>query len=128
MDILFLLGRLLVGGALLYLASFHLLRTDDLAGYAASKGLPFPRLGVIGSGVLLFAGAASVITGVAPAFGVAALALFLVPVTLTMHAFWRITDAAARGDEALNFVKNVALLGATLAFLMVPQPWPLALG
>jgi hypothetical protein len=29
-----------------------------------------------------------------------------------------------RMSETVNFTKNVALIGSTLMFLAIPQPWP----
>jgi len=38
----------------------------------------------------------------------------LLPVTLMMHAFWAIPDPEAARMQYVNFLKNVALFGATL--------------
>jgi putative oxidoreductase len=46
--------------------------------------------------------------------GAALLVLFLVPVTLTMHAFWSIPDPQMAQIERINFMKNLALLGGAL--------------
>ena len=62
--------------------------------------------------------------GVFPRIGVAAIVLFLVPVTLIMHAFWADHDSAKRQADMINFTKNIALLGSSLMFLAVPRPWP----
>jgi putative oxidoreductase len=42
------------------------------------------------------------------------LVAFLVPVTLMMHAFWRLDDPMAIHVQQAMFMKNVALLGAAL--------------
>jgi hypothetical protein len=34
-----------------------------------------------------------------------------------MHDFWRATDPNQKMNDMVNFYKNVALLGASLAFL-----------
>ena len=39
---------------------------------------------------------------------------FLVPVTLMMHALWRLDEPAAIHVQQAMFMKNVALLGAAL--------------
>jgi hypothetical protein len=49
-------------------------------------------------------------------------------VTLMMHSYWTDSDAQMKQMNRVNFEKNVALLGAGLMFLIVPQPWPLSLG
>ena len=54
----------------------------------------------------------------------AALVLFLVPVTLIMHAFWADHDPVQQQNNLINFTKNIGLLGSSLMFLAVPRPWP----
>jgi hypothetical protein len=34
-----------------------------------------------------------------------------------MHAFWKVQDPTAKMGEMVNFMKNIALLGAVLIFL-----------
>ena len=80
-----------------------------------------------GTGLLIFAGGFSILLGFQPRLGVAAIVLFLVPVTLMMHAFWA-QEGAARASNLVNFTKNLALLGSALMFLLIPRPWPLSLG
>ena len=46
-------------------------------------------------------------------FAALALAGFLVPATLTAHAFWR-APPAERGAQLANFLKNVAMIGGLL--------------
>jgi putative oxidoreductase len=45
-----------------------------------------------------------------------------------MHAFWSDTSAATRMADMVNFTKNIALLGSSLMFLAIPEPWPYSLG
>jgi len=120
----FLIGRILVGVYYLYNAFNHFQSLDMMAGYAGSKGVPAPKLAVAGSGALLAIGGLSILTGFEPRLGVAAIVLFLVPVTLTMHQFWKVQDPTQKMGEQVNFMKNVALLGSTLMFLVIVRPWP----
>lgn len=129
MDIVFLIGRIVVGGYYLYSASNHLfLGTAGMAGYAGSKAVPSPRLAVYGTGILLLIGGLSLLLGFQPLIGVIALALFFIPVTFKMHDFWNVKDPMGRMGEMVNFTKNMALLGSSLMFLAIPQPWPFSLG
>jgi hypothetical protein len=34
-----------------------------------------------------------------------------------MHAFWKVQDPTVKMGEMVNFMKNIALLGAVLIFL-----------
>jgi putative oxidoreductase len=129
MDILFLVGRILVGGYYLYNASNHLfMGTAGLSGYAGSKGVPSPKLAVYAGGVLLLIGGLSFLLGYQPLIGAIALVLFFIPVSFKMHDFWNVKDPMARVGEMVNFTKNMALMGSALMFLAIPQPWPFSLG
>jgi len=127
-DYLFLIGRVLYGGFFVVAGVNHFRHLSMMASYAAFKGVPAASLAVAASGVLIAFGGLSMLLGLQPSWGVASIALFLVPVTLTMHSFWADTDPQAKLANQVNFQKNVALLGAALMSLIVPQPWPLSLG
>ena len=120
----FLVGRILVGGYYLMGAFHHFTNTATMARYAGMHGVPAPELAVLVAGVLLLVGGLSLLLGAFPRIGVAAIVLFLVPVTLTMHAFWTDSDPMMRQADIINFTKNIGLLGSTLMFLAVPRPWP----
>lgn len=123
----FLLGRLLFGGYFLYSAFSHFTHVGVISQYVAAKGVPLAALAVIGTGVLLAVGGLTMLLGVYTRIGIAALVLFLVPVTLIMHAFWAV-DGPARMAEMANFTKNIGLLGGVLMMLAIPEPWPFSLG
>lgn len=124
MDGVFLVGRLIVGTYYLFNAINHIFQVKALSGYAQSKGVPAPRVAVLGSGVLLFVGGLSILTGYYPLIGILALVIFFLPVTFIMHAYWKIQDPMMRTIEMVNFMKNLALMGSALMFLAIPQPWP----
>ena len=127
MDILFLIGRILYGGFFLMSAFNHFTQAGAMAPYAGSKGVPSPTLSVYVSGLLLLIGGASILLGLYPLVGVAALVLFLIPTSLMMHNFWAIEDPQQQQAEMIQFMKNIALLGAALMFLMIETPWPFSL-
>jgi putative oxidoreductase len=47
--------------------------------------------------------------------------VFLLGTTPAMHGFWSVTDPMAMVNEQINFMKNVALLGAALATAAIPD-------
>ena len=98
-----------------------------MSGYAGSKNVPFPRLAVIGSGVVLVAGGASVLLGIVPVVGLLVLVLFLLSTLATMHDFWNLKDPQQCAAEQVNFLKKVALIGASLALVYGASDWALAL-
>ena len=90
--------------------------------------MPASKLAIAGSGLLLVIGGLSLGLAYYPIVGIAAVCLFLAGVTPVMHNFWTVPDPQHRMSEMINFTKNLALLGSTLMFLAIPQPWPYSLG
>jgi len=127
MESAFVAGRLIVGSYFLYSAFNHFTHVNMMSGYVASKGVPGAALAIIGSGILLAIAGFTLLLGWHPKIGVAALVLFFVPVTFFMHAFWKVPDAQARMNDMAHFFKNMALLGSSLMFLAIPEPWPVSL-
>lgn len=121
--ILFLIGRIFFAGYFLRNALNHFVNLGMMSGYAASKGVPMPQLAVLGTGLLLAVAGLGILLGVWVDVAVVALLLFLIPVTFQMHAYWKIRDPMMQMTESINFWKNLALLGAALMLLMIPQPW-----
>jgi putative oxidoreductase len=126
MNIVFLIGRILAGGYFIYAGIHHYLDLAMLTGYSKMKGVPLADIAVPATGLLLLIAGFSFLLGYKPVLGIAAAVLFLIPVTIMMHAFW-----AEAGDARIrdlgNFTKNLALLGSALMFLMIPRPWPIGL-
>lgn len=127
MNYLFLIGRIIYGGFFITSGIRHFTSLEQMAQYAASRGVPLPELAVIVTGLLLLAGGLSVLLGAWPAWGVLCLVVFLVPVTFIMHGFWADTDAQMRSMNEIQFYKNMALLGAALMLLEIPRPWRMSL-
>lgn len=124
---IFLVGRLLLGGYFIFNGFNHFSNASMMTGYAQSKGVPAAKAAVLLSGLLLLVGGLSILLGIYPMIGTLAIALFLLPVTFMMHAFWKVQEPMAKMGETINFTKNLALLGATLMLLAIPQPWSLSL-
>ena len=119
MMYIFYVSRILFGGYFVYSAFNHLFREKSFSAYAASKGVPMPRLAVAISSILLFLGGAGILIGLYVPFAVAALVIFLIPATFIMHDFWKATDQTTRAIQQTIFAKNLALLGGALAFLFI---------
>ena len=107
-----IIGRILFAFIFLVAAPRHF--TEEGIHHAAELGVPFARALVPLSGVLAIAGALSIAVGYRARWGAWALVAFLVPVTLGMHAFWRIGDPALRHVQQAMFAKNLSMLGAAL--------------
>lgn len=127
-GIAFLTGRVLFGAVLGFMGFNHFTQLDGMSGYAEAKGVPFPRLSVIVSGLLLVFGGIAVVLGVYPLLGAAAIAVFLLISTPMIHDFWAFDDPEQQQAEMTNFLKNAALLGAALLIVAVGgTAWPYAL-
>lgn len=114
MDVVALIGRILFAALFLGSAFGHFAQSEAMAGYAASRGVPQPKLSVLASGVLILVGGLMVLLGIWIDLGALLLVLFLVPTAVLMHGFWKETDAQAKQMEMIAFQKDIALAGASL--------------
>jgi putative oxidoreductase len=124
MKAAFLIGRLVFGGFFLYNGINHLKERKQLGQYAESKNVPLAEAAVAATGVALIAGGTSILLGIKPKLGAAAIAGFLAGVSPVMHNFWSVQDPNQRMNEMVNFSKNLALLGGALALMGMEEPWP----
>jgi len=88
--------------------------TPGVIAYAHSAGVPFASFLVPAAGVLAILGGLSVLLGWRARIGALMLIAFLIPVTLTMHAFWAVKDPMMAQVQFAMFMKNVGLLGGAL--------------
>jgi putative oxidoreductase len=107
-----LLGRLLY--VLIFLNSGLSNFLEQTISYGASHGVPLAPLVVPAAGLLALAGGLSVLLGYHAKMGAWLIVVFLVPVTLTMHSFWTVTDPAMRQTQFIMFLNNVSMLGGAL--------------
>ena len=114
MDIVLIIGRVLF--ALLFISSgvSHLTKLEAMTGYAQYKKVPAAKFGVVISGLMILLGGIYIAFGVYADLGALLIALFLIPTSFLMHAFWKETDATAKQNKSISFFKNLALAGAAL--------------
>lgn len=120
----FLLGRLIFGGYFIFSGINHFKQTRELAKYAAAKRVPKPDAAVLITGAALVAGGTSILLGIKPKLGTAAIIGFLAGVTPIMHDFWKQEQPEQRMNDMINFTKNMALVGGAMALMGVDEPWP----
>lgn len=117
---LYPVGRALAGVLFLVSGINKILGFSYVAGWMSSSGLPAAGV-LLALTILLEVGAGlALITGFQARFAAAALALFLVPVTLIFHGFWH-ADAAELQNQLNHFLKNVAILGGMLIVFDIEQ-------
>jgi len=112
MRLLYPLGRVLF--ALIFITAAPRHFTHEGIQHAADLGVPAAAVLVPLSGVMALAGGISVAAGLRARWGAWTLAAFLVPVTLWMHAFWKLSSAEAVHIQQAMFAKNISMLGAAL--------------
>jgi uncharacterized membrane protein YphA (DoxX/SURF4 family) len=118
-----LLGRLLFGGYFIASGVNHFRNARELARYAATKKVPKPGLAVQLTGAALIAGGTSILLGVKPKLGTAAIVGFLAGVTPVMHDFWKEENPERRMNDMVNFTKNIAPMGGAMSLMGVEEPW-----
>jgi len=119
-----LLGRFLF--ALIFLISGPRHFLSQTIAYAASQGVPLASIAVPLSGVLALAGSLSILLGYRAKIGAWLLVLFLVPVTLSLHRFWDVSDPMMYQMQFAMFMKNVSMLGGALLISQLGSgPWSL---
>lgn len=129
-SIALLFGRIIFGIYWINTAYGHLWKAGGLVGYTQSKGVKsasMAKLAVYGTGLLALVGGLTILLGYRPHYGVACIVVFLLGVSYKIHDYWNAQDPAQKMSERVNFMKNMALLGATLMLLAIAQPWPFSL-
>jgi putative oxidoreductase len=111
MNYLVPLGRVFY--SLIFLTAFSHFKQAAIS-HAAEMGVPLASIAVPLSGVIAILGGLSIALGYKAQWGAWLIVLFLVPVTLTMHAFWKVSDPQMAQVQQVMFFKNVSMLGAAL--------------
>lgn len=114
MDVIVLIGRVLFVFVFAGSAMGHLTQTDAMGGYAESRGVPAARAATQVTGLLMAAGALSVLLGVWADLGALLLAVFVIPTAVVMHPFWK-EDPEAQQMEQIQFMKDMSLGGGAIA-------------
>lgn len=120
--ILFLIGRILFGGFFIMNGINHFTKNAGMSQYAASKGVPSPSFAVYLSGLMILLGGLGILLGVYTQISLWLIIAFLVIISFKMHNFWTIGDES-KMPEQIQFMKNMALLGAALMMLGMSEPW-----
>src|SRR5262249_49778537 len=103
-----LLGRIFFSYLFIIAGFAHF--TLQYLSYAIDKGLPLAPLLVPAAGVIAILGGLSILLGFRAKLGAWLIVLFLAPVTLMMHAFWKDVDPLAAAADKVNFMKNISML------------------
>lgn len=119
MDVVALIARIAFTLIFLGAGAGHLTATTAMAGYAASKKVPQPKLAVQVSGVYILAASVMLILGIWPDLAALALVPFLLLTAFVFHDFWNQESPEARQQEQLQFLKDLSLAGGALALFVL---------
>ncbi len=122
-SILTVLGRLMIATIFLMSAAGNKIpQFNSVAGYMASKGVPAPKIMLVGAIVFLILGSVSIIVGYKARLGAALLLVFLIFATYFFHDFWNF-QGAEQQPQMIQFMKNLSMMG-TMVFLMANGSGP----
>jgi uncharacterized membrane protein YphA (DoxX/SURF4 family) len=113
MNAVMLVGRILFAFMFVMSGFNHLAKAEAMAGYAAYKKVPAPKLANLLSGVIMLLGGLSIILGVYADLGALLLAILLVAMAVKMHDFWN-AQGEAKQPEMIGFMKNISMAGGAL--------------
>ena len=109
-----------IGIAILFIKAGinHIRKRQAMIAYVQSKHLPLAWLDVVGTGVLMLAGSALLVSNWHPHWGAALIILFLVPTAFLMHNYWTETDPMVRSGQDAHFWKNITIAFALLLYIV----------
>ncbi|MGD0840214.1 MAG: DoxX family protein [Candidatus Acidiferrales bacterium] len=108
-----LLGRILVAVPFLVFGEMKIAQFHFYAGLLAAMKVPKPTIALVIVIIIEVLGGICLAVGFKARLWAWLMFLYLIPVTFTAHNFWTYTGAA-RLDNEIHFMKNVAILGGLL--------------
>jgi len=119
------MGRVCISLIFLYAAYNKITEWEATVKMMAAKGMVQTSISLFLACIIEFFGALSLIFGFKTRWGAAALALFLIPVTIIFHDFWNVKGLLAN-DMVYQVLGNLAIFGGLL-YVAVTGPGTLSL-
>lgn len=108
-----LLGRILIS-VIFILSGLTKLQSWSLsAGFLAMKHFPIPSAMLTGAIIVEVLGGLCLLFGFKARLAAFIMFLYLIPTTVVFHNFWAL-QGAARADNQIHFLKNLAIMGGLL--------------
>ena len=120
-----LFGRLLIAQIFLIAGFGKLDHFAQTAGYMSSLGLPMANILLTLTIAIEIGGGLMILFGFYTRYAAIVFFFWLIPVTLTFHAFWH-ADAASLQNQMNTFRKTIAIRGARI-YLAVHGSGPFSL-
>lgn len=111
------LGRGLLANMFIQNGFGAFLEPDSRAKKVEAAGLPQPRQSVILNGALMVLGGTMLAANIAPKLSAGVLAACLIPTTFVGHLYWKEENPAAKANQKIHFLKNLAMLGGLLVVI-----------
>lgn len=111
------IGRVALAWFFLSDAYMRALQWNDTVSWMAEKHVPAPAILLFVALAAMILGGLSLLLGFRTKAGALILFAFTVAVTVSMHNYWVIQDAAARQADYEIFIRNVAIAGGLLLLL-----------
>lgn len=108
-----LMGRILISAIFLFSGIAKVTNFSGMVAFMASKGMPMPNVMIAGALIIEILGALCLIAGFQTRIASLVMFLYLIPATLMFHNFWAM-QGAMRGENQINFLKNLAIMGGLL--------------
>lgn len=106
-------GRILISVIFLISGFFKVAGYSQVVGYAAAVGLPAPGVAIAIAAFLELACGLAILAGFQTRLAAWLLFLYLIPVTIVFHNFWKV-QGAEQQTQMINFLKNFAIMGGLL--------------
>jgi putative oxidoreductase len=120
------LARFLLSFIFIVSGLTKILEWSGSLGYLEAAGLPYPAVFLGIAAAIELVGGLLLLTGLAARSAAFVMFLYLIPVTLTYHAFWMAPPEGAMNQLA-HFLKNVSIMGGLL-FIAGNGPGAYSLG
>jgi len=110
------LARALTALIFLISGAFKIIGFSQTAAMMASIGIPMPTLALVVALVAELAGGLALLLGYQTRLAATLLVLYLIPVTLTIHAPQMFAPGQEGQNQMIHVLKNIAIVGGLLKF------------
>jgi len=117
MEILFTIGKILFAYLFVTSGISHFRNTDNLVQYAQYRKLPYPKFGVLSSGVLLIIAPILFVLGIFEIPSLIMLAIFLLLTAFIFHPYWKEESDMGKQNETIAFNKEISMFGLILILI-----------
>jgi putative oxidoreductase len=112
-NVVSLAGRILLSAMFIFAGIGKISAFSGTVGYAAAAHVPMPSVAIAVAIAVELLGGLAILVGFQTRIAAWIVFLYLIPVSFFFHNFWAL-DGAARMNNQIHFLKNVAIMGGLL--------------